>query len=134
MEIPVVICRTCGYFRGNINEYKSCPACGNKLEEVDLPIKDLINMSTSERDAYRLKQLGVNPSEEMENLRMRYDEKIDRELASIPKPVRVQCPYCKSFNTKKISATSRMFSTNLFGLASNKIGKQWHCNSCKSDF
>lgn len=44
------------------------------------------------------------------------------------------CPYCKSANTKKISGTSRFMSTGVFGLASSKIGKQWHCNSCKSDF
>lgn len=46
----------------------------------------------------------------------------------------VACPYCQSTNTKKISGTSRFMSTGIFGLASSKIGKQWHCNSCKSDF
>lgn len=46
----------------------------------------------------------------------------------------IQCPYCKSFDSKKISAGSRIVSTGLFGLGSSKIGKQWHCNSCKSDF
>lgn len=50
-----------------------------------------------------------------------------------PKPI-VTCPYCKSTNTKKISGSSRWFSTGVFGLASSKVGKQWHCNSCKSDF
>lgn len=46
----------------------------------------------------------------------------------------VTCPYCQSTNTKKISGASRFMSTGIFGLASSKIGKQWHCNSCKSDF
>lgn len=46
----------------------------------------------------------------------------------------VECPYCKSKHTKKISTTSRMISTSLFGLGSKKIGKQWHCNECGSDF
>lgn len=134
MAIKVVICRTCGFFRGNGGSLKNCPVCGNVLEEVDLPIDDFINMTEWERDEYRLNQLGVNPSEEMTNLRIRYHEELRRKMAAIPDRPRVQCPYCKSFHTKKISATSRMFSTNLFGLASNKIGKQWHCNSCKSDF
>ena len=57
---------------------------------------------------------------------------------NVPKPIvtkpTVSCPYCKSTNTKKISGTSRFMSTGIFGLASGKIGKQWHCNSCKSDF
>lgn len=51
-----------------------------------------------------------------------------------PEPPRIQCPYCKSFATGKISTISRGASTIAFGLASSKIGKQWHCNKCNSDF
>lgn len=46
----------------------------------------------------------------------------------------VTCPYCQSTDTKKISGTSRWLSTGLFGLASSKVGKQWHCRKCGSDF
>lgn len=46
----------------------------------------------------------------------------------------VECPYCKSNNTRKISMTSRVISTSLFGLGSKKIGKQFHCNKCGADF
>ena len=46
----------------------------------------------------------------------------------------VECPYCHSTKTKKISGSGRWLSTGLFGLGSSKIGKQWHCNSCKSNF
>lgn len=46
----------------------------------------------------------------------------------------VECPYCHSNNTKKISTTSRVISTSLFGLGSKKIGKQFHCNHCGADF
>ena len=51
-----------------------------------------------------------------------------------PKTPTITCPYCQSTDTKKISAGSRWLSTGLFGLASGKVGKQWHCNKCKSDF
>ena len=47
---------------------------------------------------------------------------------------RVTCPYCKSINVKKIGQLNRTVSTGLFGLGSKKIGKQWHCNNCGSDF
>lgn len=60
------------------------------------------------------------------------ETRLEREQSK--KQTTVTCPYCKSTNTKKISGTSRFVSTGLFGLASSKIGKQWHCNSCKSDF
>ena len=46
----------------------------------------------------------------------------------------VKCPYCQSIDTSKISAMSRVASTGLFGFGSKKIGKQYHCNKCKSDF
>lgn len=37
-------------------------------------------------------------------------------------------------NTSKIGTVSRMTSTAMFELASKKMGKQWHCNNCRSDF
>lgn len=50
-----------------------------------------------------------------------------------PKP-QITCPYCNSTNTKKISTASRAGSILGFGILSKKIGKQWHCNNCGSDF
>ena len=47
----------------------------------------------------------------------------------------VTCPYCKSTNTKKITNTSKAVHTVLFGVFSiSRNSKQWHCNSCGSDF
>lgn len=47
---------------------------------------------------------------------------------------KVHCPYCKSTNVKKLSGTTRVTSVLAFGIGSKKVGKQWHCNNCKSDF
>ena len=46
----------------------------------------------------------------------------------------VQCPYCKSWDTDKISTASRVASVAMVGVASGKIGKEWHCNKCGSNF
>ncbi len=46
----------------------------------------------------------------------------------------VTCPYCHSANTEKISTLNRAVSISIVGAASSKLGKQWHCNNCKSDF
>lgn len=46
----------------------------------------------------------------------------------------VKCPYCGSCDVKKISTGSRVVSVSMTGLASKKIGKQWHCNNCNSNF
>ena len=45
--------------------------------------------------------------------------------AHVPK---VECPYCHADDVKKISTANRMVSTGMFGMASKKLGKQWHCN------
>lgn len=53
---------------------------------------------------------------------------------SPPKP-KVRCPYCNSFDTKKITATSKAANVFFFGIfAIGKTTKEWHCNNCKSDF
>lgn len=50
------------------------------------------------------------------------------------KPV-VECPYCHSTDTKKITNTSKAVHTAVFGIFSmGRNSKQWHCNDCGSDF
>lgn len=50
-----------------------------------------------------------------------------------PSPL-VYCPYCNSINTSKISTTAKAVNTVIFGIFGTKRYKQWHCNSCNSDF
>ena len=46
----------------------------------------------------------------------------------------VECPYCHSKDTKKISTTSKVVNTAVWGIFGTKRHKQWHCNNCNSDF
>lgn len=46
----------------------------------------------------------------------------------------VECPYCHSMNTEKISGVARGVSIYALGVASPKLGKQWHCKNCGSNF
>lgn len=46
----------------------------------------------------------------------------------------ITCPYCGSNNTKRISSVSRISSVLTMGIFSKKIGKEWHCNNCNSNF
>ncbi len=47
----------------------------------------------------------------------------------------VECPYCHSVNTKKITNTSKAVHTALFGIFSmSRNTKNFHCNNCGSDF
>ena len=42
----------------------------------------------------------------------------------------VKCPTCGSTNTRKISAGAKAVSVGLFGIFSQKVKHQFHCNSC----
>jgi len=69
----------------------------------------------------------------------KYRDQKDKERAiarrmSANEPPKIECPYCKSTDTKKISGTSRLLSVGFFGIGSGKVGKQWHCRKCSSDF
>lgn len=65
--------------------------------------------------------------------RMTYNKVLDG-LNPKPKTI-VECPYCHSTNTTKISTSSKVGKIALFGIFSiGKVTKQWHCNNCKSDF
>lgn len=53
-----------------------------------------------------------------------------REAAkAIPK-----CPTCGSTNIQRVSASSKAGSVFLFGLMSQKVKHQWHCNNCKYEW
>ena len=43
----------------------------------------------------------------------------------------LECPLCGSMNTRRISTLNRSVSVSAFGLASDKIGKQYECLNCK---
>lgn len=72
-----------------------------------------------------LKEQNLEKKEELQSKTVVY--------ASASTPT-IQCPYCHSTNTHKLSTASRGASTLMFGLASGKIGKQWHCDDCDSNF
>lgn len=63
------------------------------------------------------------------NAKMEHGKAILEEKSRSPK-----CTYCGSTNIKKIGLLNRTISTELWGLGSKKIGKQFHCNNCGADF
>lgn len=108
-----------------MSQYLKCPNCGREYHKNELK--------------FYCGNCNHKLKEEEEVTTVKHPELYQRDYKVIGEvngssTSSISCPYCHSTNTKKISGTSRWFSTGLFGLASSKIGKQWHCNSCKSDF
>ena len=50
---------------------------------------------------------------------------IDNNMKNVPK-----CPTCQSTDLKKVSTASKVGSVIIWGLLSQKVKKQWHCNNC----
>lgn len=121
-----------------------CFICGNQRQPVDLEWSTLGSKSIEEIDEIRYK---IQPKEHYNQAAWLHREHMDitfyntgsicpagfdrtyQEGVVLP-----ECPYCHGYYTKKIGAGSRLMSVGLFGLGSNKIGKQWHCCLCNSDF
>lgn len=104
---------------------RKCILCGHEYvkPQAICPKCNMPLMKLSDYERLDMESNRAKLQKEVEQ-----QEKVQREQ-NIPK-----CPYCQSSNVAKISTAGRVVSVGLFGLASGKIGKQWHCNNCKSDF
>ena len=98
-----------------------------------IKIHELYRQHKNDEKKYKEEVVRLYKAEEA------YDEYMKQGIKRIyseknQNPHNIKCPYCNSYNTKRITVTTRAISTHAFGMASSKIGKQWHCNNCDSDF
>lgn len=147
------ICKSCGAI--SFNKEDICPVCNIPL--ITVPFftgRKIDNLGGEDRDKYIEEITGQKLNPIMVQKRKDYLKKIYKEQKEIlQKRIRkseesrineyqqkylaehnIHCPYCHSTNVTKISTVNRAVSVGMFGLASSKIGKQRHCNSCGSDF
>lgn len=119
MKIDTYMCTNCyepKIFKPNDNSSHICEKCGKEMEfwcteELDSTTGKVINHE------------NANTNEHID---------IKKIVTGIPT---VECPYCHSTDTKKITNMSKAGSVALFGVfAMGKVSKQWKCNSCKSEF
>ena len=150
MIIVLCYCKKCGRIvqESRNKTIQTCDYCRNKLEYIPdeflggkskLFIKDELKQqfideyikASPEFDPY----LFEHRDQDMFNKRMSDSAKMAHGKAILEEQSRrVTCSYCGSSNVKKIGLLNRAVSTELWGLGSKKIGKQWHCNNCNSDF
>lgn len=124
-----------GYTWTKAEDNYTCGVCGGKLIDLPLTVEEFnaliiqkyIKWELYDQEVERLIKLKEEDPILLDTQVYNQKEKRKRESD-------VQCPYCGSNYTKKISVGRRLFSVGTFGLASGKVGKQWHCNNCKSDF
>lgn len=144
-------CKKCGRVQHDIFELQTiCDVCGSEAYEVPRKYIDDFRWRDGDGKQALIEELVKTSPEFDQYLFDHRDEILSKKSAELNaklehgKAVRegrdkgnsygITCPYCKATNVRKISATNRLVSTGLFGLGSKKIGKQWHCDHCGSDF
>ncbi len=102
-------------------------SCDEYLEIIDIAPRDISFLEAM----IELKQ--KDPIEFQ--LKMSQFKSTQNQTKPVEESTGPHCPYCNSADLKKISGLSKVGSVALWGIfAMGKVGKQWHCNSCKSDF
>lgn len=117
INYDVYRCNKCGkehWFDTSKPYSKSCPVCGRELE-FDYNVDGDTELAEKVKNAP-----PYNPTAD------------PNSPLYIP---RATCPYCHSRNTQKISTMSKVIYAEMVGIfAMDRMGKQWHCNKCHSDF
>ena len=136
------MCPNCGYQNENVKKkcYKKfasyvCDNCGEGLYIPNTDIRDEYFCPKCNSPVWYLISSIVDPNTGKE-IDTYFDESRNigyRALKSNSKSS-ITCPYCSSANTKKISGLSKASSVAIWGIFSQKVKKQWHCNNCDSDF
>lgn len=143
--IKYSICKRCGFIPTGY--FTKCHFCGSEYFQYTSKVhyEDFQNMSYADMRNIE-KEILENVikkspefSQDAMDRRLIQNENELEELARSNSGIfssksSASCPYCNSSNTRKISTGSRLLSTGFFGLGSSKIGKNYHCNSCGSDF
>lgn len=141
------ICANCGVVL-TMTEEKEKKCCKNPIFlKLDTNPVEYHKLSDDQKQQLIKKALNLNDQQYEEQkevwrkvrepIEKRYEEECEARAQrnhEIEMRNKVRCPYCQSVNVSKISTLGRAASVGVFGLASKKIGKQWHCNHCKSDF
>ena len=140
------VCPTCAFTSAGYGDesdpiYLKCKYCNTIMIQTDETGEEFISnfITYKDEDYHKTLALKYGNGEFSEE---KYQQKLNiirKENNPAPQPFaqstpQVTCPYCHSTNTKKITAGSRVKSTLMFGIFSKKNGKEWHCESCDSDF
>lgn len=140
-------CKKCGRTLQGIFELETtCDVCGSHTYEV--PREYIDNFRWRDRDGKQAlieelvktspefdQYLFEHRDEILAKQSAEFNSKMERGKAIIEEKSRgPKCTYCGSTNIRKIGLLNRAISTELWGLGSKKIGKQYHCNQCGADF
>ncbi len=134
-------CKKCGRVVLRVTKM-TCDCCGSKM----FPIPDEYNKwKNLDKITADIRERYVKTSSEFNPRTFKYREerfsadcvakRAASERTSASRTPTVECPYCHSTSTKKISTLSKAAHTYMFGIFSmSRNSKNFHCNKCGADF
>lgn len=145
----LLYCKKCGRIVFSLDQNKTCDCCGQIVYPIPKEYRGKGSYTTYQNDLWD-KYVKTSPEFDPDLFEHR-DEILAKQTAKYEatmahgkailegkdkgNKVSVECPYCHSTNTKKISTFSKVWSMHWLGMYSiGSIAKEWHCNNCNSDF
>lgn len=155
----IVMSRYCPECKHNFSDgFDECVYCGSELVEGTIETEDI--QTDTDKPIYKMSDAEI--LEKYSDYRKRIEEqtghnmtdaeflcgikearrdslshKADKYMRNIQEANAVnipKCPTCQSTDIKKVSTMSKASSVALWGLFSQKVKKQWHCNNCGSEW
>ncbi|MCI8307572.1 MAG: hypothetical protein HFH14_05930 [Lachnospiraceae bacterium] len=141
----VMYCDICGAKIENGEDVNECPECLCPFENVDesSPIKEF---KSKIPDGNVVKSISTDESfmnamvELYQNKPVEYQLKIQQMKTQLYQQKQAEknnniinqphCPTCNSDNLRKISTTSKVMNTAMWGLLGTRRNKTYHCNNC----
>ena len=102
-----------------ICQQKGLSGCIEYIQQITGCDANIAEQIINQHDFLNPSQFQLSPAEIARNRQEAQD------LLNKPK-----CPTCNSTNLKKISTTSKVVNTAVFGLFGTKRHKTFHCNNC----
>lgn len=131
-------CDICGSVVEDDN-VERCPVCfANRWSKNEVE-SELKQISTDKEFLEAMIELKKNDPIEyqlkMSQFKTNLKQQEQAQVSKREEENTIHCPYCNSTNVKKITTPSKAVHTAIFGIFSmGRNSKQWHCNSCRSDF
>lgn len=105
---------------GGVKLFTDIELCTNDPEQYDSLVKELMKRGSCSEEEALIMIEGYNKwsSDLKQRTKMRKEQN------------RPHCPTCHSANVHKISGLSKAGSVAMWGIFSQKVKKQFHCNNC----
>ena len=133
-EMYMHICPKCAWFKVQ----RMCKYCNVEMIRTETTIDDAMELrSKQEKELinHYIETIIKDSYDPKAREQREYREEHEEDSWAYEPLNSVTCPYCHGTNVRKISTASKAVHTAVFGIFSmGRNSKNYHCNSCGSDF